>query len=585
MDRPVKRQRVSEHKQEDTIVDPATVNTESLASLSRSITPPLRLRAGSQQQPSRDVPSILGAEHFETQSVSKIYDNEESDSYERQPRVLRSPVQLSHIRDLPHSSGNNVDTIQLRDILGDPLIRECWQFNYCFDVDFIMRQFDEDVRNIVKVKIVHGSWKKDSPNRIGIDEACTRYPNTEAITAYMPEPFGTHHSKMMVLLRHDDLAQVIIHTANMIPGDWENMTQAIWRSPLLPLASPATTLKTKVSPTFGSGERFKRDLIAYLNCYGSRKTGSLVSQLKKCDFTSVRAALIASVPSKEKLCNIDSTKSTIWGWPALKDTIRQVPLKSTEGNSNPHIVIQVSSIATLGQTDKWLKEALFSSLSPVSASSSPGISDKTKYSIIFPTPDEIRRSLHGYASGGSIHMKLQSAAQKRQLQYLRPFFCHWAGDQDNPTNVRNATLPKREAGRRRAAPHIKTYIRFSDQTTMDRIDWAMVTSANLSTQAWGSTVNANGEVRVCSWEIGVILWPGLIADNPKNTARNNHAEMIPCFKKDTPIWSSSIDSDVPLVGFRMPYDLPLTPYNAHDVPWCATTSHLEPDWLGQTWTV
>jgi hypothetical protein len=38
-------------------------------------------------------------------------------------------------------------------------------------------------------------------------EACTRYPNVEAIAAYMPEPFGTHHSKMMVLLRHDDLAQ------------------------------------------------------------------------------------------------------------------------------------------------------------------------------------------------------------------------------------------------------------------------------------------------------------------------------------------------------------------------------------------
>ena len=31
----------------------------------------------------------------------------------------------------------------------------------------------------------------------------------EAIVAYMPEPFGTHHSKMMVLLRHDELAQYV----------------------------------------------------------------------------------------------------------------------------------------------------------------------------------------------------------------------------------------------------------------------------------------------------------------------------------------------------------------------------------------
>lgn len=43
-------------------------------------------------------------------------------------------------------------------------------------------------------------------------EACARYPNVEAMAAYMPEPFGTHHSKMMVLLRHDDLAQYDMKT-------------------------------------------------------------------------------------------------------------------------------------------------------------------------------------------------------------------------------------------------------------------------------------------------------------------------------------------------------------------------------------
>lgn len=93
-----------------------------------------------------------------------------------------------------------------------------------------MSQFDEDVRNLVKVKVVHGSWERESANRIRVDvsvityrfrdvqhetqadadslqEACSRYPNVEPIVAYMPERFGTHHSKMMILLRHDDLAQ------------------------------------------------------------------------------------------------------------------------------------------------------------------------------------------------------------------------------------------------------------------------------------------------------------------------------------------------------------------------------------------
>lgn len=47
-----------------------------------------------------------------------------------------SPIQLSTVNGLPPS--NNVDTVSLGDILGDPLIRECWLFNYLFDVDYIM---------------------------------------------------------------------------------------------------------------------------------------------------------------------------------------------------------------------------------------------------------------------------------------------------------------------------------------------------------------------------------------------------------------------------------------------------------------
>lgn len=49
---------------------------------------------------------------------------------------IPSPIQLNRIQDLPPSS--NVDTISLGDILGDPLIKECWLFNYLFDIDFMM---------------------------------------------------------------------------------------------------------------------------------------------------------------------------------------------------------------------------------------------------------------------------------------------------------------------------------------------------------------------------------------------------------------------------------------------------------------
>ena len=54
-----------------------------------------------------------------------------------QPKTLfESPVQLNFIEELPASS--NVDCVSLGSILGDPMIKECWLFNYLFDLDFVM---------------------------------------------------------------------------------------------------------------------------------------------------------------------------------------------------------------------------------------------------------------------------------------------------------------------------------------------------------------------------------------------------------------------------------------------------------------
>lgn len=194
-----------------------------LNSLHRSISPPLRTRSQGLDQSYSACPELAN---------DKIETEQKNVPHSKRPgnfslRLIPSPVQLTHIRDYPASKGYNNDAVRLRDILGDPMIRECWQFNYMFDVDFLMSQFDEDVRSLVTVKVVHGSWRKESPNRMMIDvntplfqeyiyfektnksmqEGCSRYPNVEPIVAYMPDPFGTHHSKMMILLRHDDLAQ------------------------------------------------------------------------------------------------------------------------------------------------------------------------------------------------------------------------------------------------------------------------------------------------------------------------------------------------------------------------------------------
>ena len=238
----------------------------------------------------------------------------------------------------------------------------------------------------------------------------------------MPEMFGTHHTKMMVLFRHDDTAQVIIHTANMIAKDWTNMTNAVWKSPPLPLEVARDVNETAEADglTLGSGTRFKRDLLAYLKAYDTRRPTltSLIDRLRNYDFSAIKAVLVASIPGRH---NTLDQSITPWGHAAMKRYLREVPCSPGAAE----IAVQISSIATLGSTDDWLQKTLFGSLS---VRQGPVLLPKPKMKVVFPTADEIRRSLDGYRSGASIHTKVQSGQQAKQLQYMRPIFHHWRND-------------------------------------------------------------------------------------------------------------------------------------------------------------
>lgn len=419
---------------------------------------------------------------------------------------------------------------------------------------------------------------------------------------------------MIILFRHDDQAQVFIVTGNFIVQDW-SMCQAVWQSPSLPLLD-AVTEAPNPSGTLciGSGARFKSDLLAYLKAYGSKKTGPLTAELDRYDFSSIRAALVASVPGKQNLHSTDPETETLWGWPRLRYLLSLID--STPAKTRPSIVMQCSSVATLAE--KWMATFL-KTLTATQPAKSPLSRQQPKCSLVFPTADEIRRSVEGYSSGGSIHMKTQTPAQLKQLAFLRPMLCHWAGDASSRASSEDASRrgPVREAMRRRAAPHIKTYIRFSDEE-MTSIDWALMTSANLSKQAWGEAATAGGDVRTCSYEIGVLVWPGLWDEG-------GGAEMIPVFGKDEPDDKDVDDAELlgsngqrdsdagqkddddeettdeeggggireeksrepkrrrTRVGLRMPYDLPLVPYAQDEMPWCASTPCAEPDWMGRVW--
>ncbi|KAL6711079.1 hypothetical protein ACN47E_006954 [Coniothyrium glycines] len=593
--------------------------------LARPISPPITRRKSPAVAASwnfENVPnpteSALAAESFsKAQLVVPV--NEATVSKSARPTFEASPFRLTKIANL--SARQNVGAVELRDILGDPLIKECWNFNYLFDLDFVMKHLDEDVRDMVKVKIVHGFWKRDDGNRIALLEQAERYNNIELLSAYLPDPFGTHHTKMMVLIRHDDTVEVIIHTANMILQDWRNMTQAVWRSPILPLLASSVQSEPRSSRSadqhyaIGSGERFKVDLLHYLHAY-EKRLRPLTAQLAAYDFSSVKAAFIGSAPSRHNPSKANPSEHSSFGWLGLQEILSKIPAPQDPSlDSKPNVVIQISSIATLGGSPTWLSnfqkvlaqhaniQVLDSDVfdpstakSNISTQQESAANVKTgkaivpTYNIIFPSPEEIRSSLDGYASGGSIHWKIQSAQQQKQLAYLKPMLCHWK------TDPAQHLSPRQQAHRGSAAPHIKTYIRFTDakHTT---IDWAMLTSANLSKQAWGDVPNKKDEIWIQSYEAGVVVWPALFHD--ANSVADS-VVMVPVFGQDEPsledaqrsmdgggYGGSKVDEVLAantVVALRMPYDLPLSPYTADDQPWCATRQYQEPDWMGRAWS-
>ncbi len=502
-------------------------------------------------------------------------------------KYLQSPFKLTSIRDLPPSHNN--DTISLHDILGNPLIKEAWVFNFHFDVDWMMTHFDPDIRQQVKVKIVHGSWRSYDRNGVEIKDACGRWPNVEEVIAFVPDSFGIHHCKMFILLTHDDLCQVVIHTANMIPRDWTNMTQAVWQSPHLRLNGKTDTNIGNL----GSGSRFKHDLLCYLSTYGW-KTRSLLGRLELFDFSPIRGALIASVPKTmdtEKIKFKTPWEQQLVGYPslfhALKTVSSQKPNIHTATRPHPHVVCQISSIATLPTT--WLDQFF-----PILAGQKPSAQMWDHISIIYPTPSNVAASLDGYASGGSIHTKAQSTAHLKQITNLRKSLCQWTQGPEE----------KFRAGRDQAAPHIKTYVSFSEKPTSRNptpdIDWALLTSANLSTQAWGRLREKENEIIVQSFELGVFVWPELFDEGfdtgekecrtqdtkhegeGKDKGESVKVRMVPVFGGDMPEVSRANGEEGGegreiIVGLRLPYDLPLTPYGDGDMPWSPHGTYNMPD--------
>ncbi|QCD91881.1 tyrosyl-DNA phosphodiesterase 1 isoform X1 [Vigna unguiculata] len=467
---------------------------------------------------------------------------------------IPSTFRLLRVQGLPPWA--NTSCVSIGDVIqGDILVAIL--SNYMVDIDWLIPACPA-LSKVPHVLVIHG----ESDGRV---ECIKRSKPAKWILhkPSLPISFGTHHSKAMLLI-YPQGVRVIVHTANLIYVDWNNKSQGLWMQDF--------PWKDQNSPSNGSG--FENDLVEYLSMLKwpefSVKLPSLGSVsicpsfFRKFDYSDARVRLIASVPGYHSGSSLKR-----WGHMKLRSLLQECTFDE-EFKKSP-LVYQFSSLGSLDE--KWMTE--------LASSMSAGLSkDKTPLGmgepqIIWPTVEDVRCSLEGYAAGSAVPSPLKNV----EKAFLKKYWAKWKAD---------------HTGRGRAMPHIKTFARYNNQN----LAWFLLTSANLSKAAWGALQKNNTQLMIRSYELGVLFLPssfkrrGSVFSCTCNVAlpegkwpAQESSEMkktklvtLTGQKKE----SMDSPSDV-IIRLPLPYELPPLPYSSQDVPWSWDRQYKNKDVYGHVW--
>ncbi|XP_041069779.1 tyrosyl-DNA phosphodiesterase 1 isoform X1 [Carcharodon carcharias] len=461
-------------------------------------------------------------------------DDETLDRWDVLEKAKSFGFYLTKVSGIP--AKDNCGALHIKDILS-PLfgtIKASAQFNYCIDIPWLVKQYPEEFRT-KPLLIVHGEQRQSKAELHGDAHP---YPNIRLCQAKLEIAYGTHHTKMMLLL-YEEGFRVVIHTSNLIRDDWHQKTQGIWLSPLYPRLPEGSSESAGESMT-----NFKRDLIDYLTSYRSAGLGEWIAHVKQHDLSETRVYLIGSTPGRHQ-----GNEKQKWGHLKLGRILsdRASPVANQE--SWP-LIGQFSSIGSLGADEtKWLCSEFKESLAALGKSQRSLSSQQVPLHLVYPTVENVRTSLEGYPAGGSLPYAIVTAQKQ---PWLSSFFCRWSA---------------KLTGRSHAMPHIKTYMRASPD--FGELAWFVVTSANLSKAAWG-TLEKNGfQLMIRSYELGVLYLPKAFGIE---TGRFSvHQGRLS-------------DCKVSEMSFPIPYDLPPQRYSSKDRPWIWNIPYLHaPDTNGNIW--
>ncbi|XP_035184482.1 tyrosyl-DNA phosphodiesterase 1 isoform X2 [Oxyura jamaicensis] len=430
----------------------------------------------------------------------------------------------------------NSGALHIKDILS-PLfgtLISSAQFNYCIDVEWLVRQYPQEFRK-KPLLIVHGEKRESKAQLLA---QARPFENISFCQAKLDIAFGTHHTKMMLLLYEEGL-RVVIHTSNLIADDWHQKTQGIWLSPLYPRLPQGTAGSAGESET-----NFKSDLISYLMAYNAPTLKEWVDVIQEHDLSETRVYLLGSTPGRYQ--GIDKEK---WGHLRLRKLLKEHASSVPAQESWP-VVGQFSSIGSMGADEsKWLCSEFQESLVAVGSRATSLLKCDVPVHLVYPTVNNVRQSLEGYPAGGSLPYSIQTA--QKQL-WLHTYFHKWSAE---------------VSGRSHAMPHIKTYMRPSPD--FKKIAWFLVTSANLSKAAWGALEKNGTQLMIRSYELGVLFLPSAFGLDKGY------------FRVRGKTLSEGNDS---ATSFPVPFDLPPERYGSKDQPWIWNIPHTDaPDTHGNMW--
>ncbi|KAH8956501.1 hypothetical protein BDL97_07G041900 [Sphagnum fallax] len=483
---------------------------------------------------------------------------------------LSSSFQLMRVRNLPQWA--NKGCVGIGDVIQGK-VQVALLSNYMVDIGWLLGACPL-LRKVPRVVVIHGES----------GQSLELLQNSKPCDWVLHKPplrlsYGTHHSKAMLLV-YPTGVRVIVHTANLIHVDWNNKSQGLWMQDFPWKTDACKGKKSSV---------FENDLVEYLTALEWPGCTTVLPEqgevrinaafFRKFDFSSATVRLIASVPGYHQGHNLSK-----WGHMKLRKVLQEQSFEQ-EFKGAP-IVYQFSSLGSLDE--KWLSELAESMQAGSTFEKEPLGHGATQF--IWPTVEDIRCSLEGYAAGNAV----PSPQKNVERAFLSKYWSHWQAD---------------HSGRSRAMPHIKSYVRYHDQC----LAWFLLTSSNLSKAAWGSLVKSGSQLMIRSYELGVLFLPHLVRaqfESPSFSCTEDFSPLLPQLKGQqtekevekpvrhpklvTMCWKGSASVEhrgstmqqqdgVVVVRLPLPYALPPTKYRPEDRPWSWDRQYHQPDVYGEVW--